>query len=297
MLDVRSAPVARALAGALALGGYAFAITLLAVGFGNGQWPFPGGDVVDYYARAGDALRTGGQVYGGSPGFFYGPPWTVAFGAVGFFGPGVIHSIILGLDGVALWVIAGGDWRRLGWILWFPLIPFELAAGQLNLVVAAAIVAAQRGSTWALAAMALAKVWPVLALPRRYWRSFLVAAVAFSIVSLPWLSLWPGWVDALLSRLPHPLGPVVPVPFVFRAVAAAGLLALQRPWSRALAACIASPDLYWGQLVVLVAPAVLLFGHGTAEQPAGQTSGSAPGSGRRPQSTIGTAAHPGLARE
>ena len=39
----------------------------------------------------------------------------------------------LALDALALWVIAGGSWRRLGWLLWFPLIPFELAAGQLKI--------------------------------------------------------------------------------------------------------------------------------------------------------------------
>jgi hypothetical protein len=32
------------------------------------------------------------------------------------------------------------------------------------------------------------------------------------------------------------------------------LLFFQRPWTRALAAAIVSPGLYWGQLVVLVAP-------------------------------------------
>jgi hypothetical protein len=37
------------------------------------------------------------------------------------------------------------------------------------------------------------------------------------------------------------------------------LLALRRPWARALAAAIASPALYWGQLVVLVAPISLLL--------------------------------------
>ena len=254
MIDVRSARAGTIALSALAVGGYAFALTLLVVGFTNGQWPFPGGDVVDYYARSGDALRSGGAVYGGSPGFFYGPPWAVAFAGLSWLGPGAIHAVILALDGVALWVLAGRDWRRLGWVLWFPLIPFELAAGQLNLIVAAAIVAAQRGTTWPLAAMSLAKVWPIFALPPRYWRGFIVAATVFALVSLPWLGLWPAWIGTLLSRLPHPLGPVVPVPFVVRAIAAVGLVALQRPWTRALAAIIASPDLYWGQLVVLVAP-------------------------------------------
>ena len=281
MLDERAARAANALSATAAVGGYAFAITLLVVGFANGQWPFPGGDVVDYYARSGDALRNGGPVYGGDPGFFYGPPWAVVFAALSWLGPAAIHTAILALDVLALWIIGGRNWRRLGWILWFPLIPFEIAAGQLNLLVAAAIVAAQRGTTWPLAAMSLAKVWPILALPPRYWRGFLVALALIALISLPWLSLWPGWIETLLSRLPHPQGPVVPVPFVVRAVAAAGLVAVRRPWTRALAAVIASPDLYWGQLVVLIAPVSLLLS----------------GFERASQATIGTASQGRLATE
>jgi hypothetical protein len=282
MHDVLSTRAANALSATLAVGGYAFAISLLIVGFANGQWPFPGGDVVDYYARSGDALRSGAPVYGGDPGFFYGPPWAVAFAALSWLGPAAIHAVVLALDVVALWIIGGRDWRRLGWILWFPLIPFDVAAGQLNLLIAAAIVLAQRGTTWPLAAMSLAKVWPILALPPRYWRGFLVAAAVFAFVSLPWLSLWPGWIETLLSRLPHPLGPVVPVPFLVRAPIAVVLVALQRPWSRALGAVIASPDLYWGQLVVLVAPLSLLLSAGFD---------------RASQATIGTASQGRLATE
>jgi hypothetical protein len=280
--DLRSARARAFASAALAIGGYAFAVTLLVVGFANGQWPFPGGDVVDYYARSGDALRNGTAVYGGQPGFFYGPPWAVAFAALSWLGPAAIHAVVLALDVVALWVIGGADWRRVGWILWIPLIPFEIAAGQLNLPVAAAIVLAQRGTTWPLAAMSLAKVWPVLALPPRYWRRFLVAAAVFALVSLPWLSLWPGWIETLLSRLPHPLGPVVPVPFLVRAPMAVVLVVIQRSWSRALAAVIASPDLYWGQLVVLVAPLSLLLSAGFD---------------RAHQATIGTASQGRLATE
>ena len=237
---------------AAAVGGYAFTTVLLVQGFANGQWPFPGGDVVDFYAPAGDAVRSGEQVY--FPGFLYGPPWAIAFGAVSWLGPGAIHAIVLLLDAVALWTIAWGNWRRLGYILWFPLIAFEIAAGQLNLLVAAAIVAAQRGITWPLAAMTLAKVWPAVALPPRHWRRFLVEILLISLVTLPWLSLWPEWVAALVETSSHPLGPVVPIPWIARAGVAGVLLLVRRPWSRALAAAIVSPGLYWGQLVVLVAP-------------------------------------------
>ena len=245
--SLRSATVS-----ALSLTGYAVAAAMLAVGFGGGQWPFPGGDVVDFYAPAGDALRLGGHVY--LPGFLYGPPWAVAFGALSWLGPAAIQAVVLVLDIVALWVISGRNLRRLGLLLWFPLIPFEIAAGQLNLLIAAAIVAAQRGTAWPLAAMTLAKVWPVVALPLHSWRQFAVALVAFALISLPWLGLWPEWVSTLIGQSSHPLGPLVPVPFIVRAPIALGLLALRRPWARALAAATVSPGLYWGQLVVLVAP-------------------------------------------
>ena len=163
-------------------------------------------------------------------------------------------GIILALDAVALWTIAWGNWRRLGYILWIPLIPYELAAGQLNLLIAAAIVAAQHGIVWPLAAMTLAKVWPAVALPLRHWRRFLIALAAFALISLPWLHLWPEWIAALVDTSAHPLGPVVPIPWVARAAVAVLLLTLRRPWARALAAAISSPGLYWGQLVVLIAP-------------------------------------------
>jgi hypothetical protein len=260
--------VVDALSTAAAIGGYAVAVVLLVEGFASSQWPFPGGDVVDFYAPAGDALRAGTQVY--FPGFLYGPPWAVAFGAVSWLGPAAIHAIVLLLDAVALWTIAGGNLRRLGYILWFPLIPFEIAAGQLNLLIAAAIVAAQRGITWPLAAMSLAKVWPAVALRPRDWRRFLVAIAVISLISLPWLQLWPQWVAALIETSAHPFGPVVPVPFVARAGVAVVLLFFQRPWTRALAAAIISPGLYWGQLVILVAPFSLWLARREVSEAPGQ---------------------------
>jgi len=244
--------VVEVLTAVFAIGGYACTIVFLAVGFRSGRWPFPGGDVAVFYGPAGDALRGGGEVY--FPGFLYGPPWAVAFAAVSWLGPWAIHAIVVALDVAALWTIAWGNWRRLGYILWFPLIAWEIAAGQLNLLIAAAIVAAQHGIVWPLAAMTLAKVWPAVALPLRHWRRFLIDLALFSLLSLPWLVLWPQWFETLVDTSSHPLGPVVPVPWVARAAIAAILLAFQRPWTRALAAAIVSPGLYWGQLVVLVAP-------------------------------------------
>ncbi len=251
----RGGRLVEALTTAFAIGGYACFAVFLLVGFSDGQWPFPGGDVQDFYLPAGDALRSGGTVY--FPGFLYGPPWAVAFAAVSWLGPAWIHAAVLVLDVVALWAIAWGNWRRLGYLLWFPPVAFEVAAGQLNLIIAGAIVAAQRGHVWPLAAVSLAKVWPAVALPPRHWRPFVIALVVFALVSLPWVGLWPQWFAALVDVSAHPLGPLVPIPWLPRAGAAIVLLLLRRPWTRALAAAIISPGLYWGQLVVLVAPASL----------------------------------------
>jgi hypothetical protein len=258
---------------ALAIGGYAFTITMLVIGFRSGQWPFPGGDVVDFYAGGGNAFRNGDQIYyPGSPiSPFYGPPWILAFAALsGLAGAAAIHAVILVLDVVALWVVAGSDWRRLGWLLWCPLVPFDIAAGQLNLPVAAATVAAQRGTTWPLAAMSLAKVWPMFALRPRDWRPFLIAVVVFAAITLPWAWLWPEWIGFLAVRAPQPIGPLIPVPLLARVPVALLLIAIQRPWSRALGALMLSPNLYWGQLVVLIAPVSLwLMRHEfRAEEPA-----------------------------
>jgi hypothetical protein len=247
---------------AIAVGGYAFTAALLYTGFSNGQWPFPGGDVVAYFDSAGTAVRNGGDVYVVSPdfpGFRYGPPWAVAFAGLGLGGAALIHAVILVLDVAALWVIAGGSARRLGFMLWFPLISFELAAGQLNLLIAAALVLAQRGVTWPLAAVSLAKVWPVLAVRPRDLKGLLLAGAAISVVTVPWLGLWPEWIGALVGTADAPHGPLIPIPLWLRLVGAVGLLALQRPWSRALGASLASPNLYWGQLVVFVAPIALWF--------------------------------------
>ena len=115
------------------------------------------------------------------PGFRYGPPWAVVFAPLSLGGPALIHAFILVLDGIALLALARGSLLKVGFILWFPLIPFELAAGQLNLLIAAAIVVAQRGVAWPLAIVSFAKVWPALALRPADWRKF---AIAVAIVAL-----------------------------------------------------------------------------------------------------------------
>ena len=184
------------LSSAIAIGGYAFCIVLVVVGFRTGQWTFPGGDVVDFYAGAGTALREGATSI--CRGFSTDPRGSWRSRRSRWLGPGDRrhHPRPRRRRPVD---IAWGNWRRLGYILWIPLIPYECSAGQLNLLVAAAIVAAQHGIVWPLAAMTLAKVWPAIALPLRHWRRFLIVLAAFALISLPWLHLWPEWIATLVD--------------------------------------------------------------------------------------------------
>ncbi len=236
----------------LSIGGYINGIVWLVVGFTLYGWAFPGIDVAVVFRPVGEAFIADQHPYTGL--FFYGPPWAPILGLFSLGPEGLFHATIIVLDVVALWVIAGRSWLAVGWLLWFPLVMSEMAAGQLNLLCAGAIVEAQRGRAWPLAVMAWAKLWPALALPLRSWRGFLIAALAFGAIALPWPYLFPDWINALLGNIADPIAPLVPVPFLLRLPVAAALVAWQRPWSRALGAMLASPNLYWGQLVVVVAP-------------------------------------------
>jgi hypothetical protein len=162
-----------------------------------------------------------------------------------------------------------------------PLLPFELFSGNINLLIAGAIVAAIRGIGWPVGLVTLAKLSPILAVDRATIRSALSAILLVSLVTLPWLWLWPAWIEHGLDAVGSAIGPQVPVPLWLRLSLAVGLLALRRPWTRALAAVVAIPGLYYGSLVMLIAPIVVLadevgapFFRSLARGPAGTTDPS-----------------------
>ena len=249
----------------LGIGGYVNAVIWYVYGFGLSGWSFPGIDLAVVFYPVGQAFLETQHPYTGL--MFYGPPWAPIFGLFAALPYGLLHVVIIALDLVALWVIAGRSWVRAGLLFWFPLVISEVASGQLNILVAGAIVEAQRGRVWPLAIMSWAKLWPALALPPRRWRPFLIAVVAFALISLPWPYLYPEWVAALLGNIADPEAPLVPVPFLLRLPVALVLIAIQRPWTRALGAMLASPNLYWGQLVVVIAPISLWIQERTSRAP------------------------------
>ena len=66
----------------------------------------------------------------------------------------------------------------------------------------------------------------------------MVALVAFAI-TVPWLWLWPAWLNVLAEAYGSSgIGPQIAIPFAFRLAFAVILLALWRPWSRALPALL-----------------------------------------------------------
>jgi hypothetical protein len=240
----------------LSLGGLAFTLVQVIVGSQAGLFPIPPGDTL-IWDRVGDGLRAGDPIYFDAQpltdSFWYAPPWAVALGAITWLPISMLHLVLVAVKVASLRVIAG-SWLGVGIAAWFPLVAFDLASGSFNLLMAAAIVAAVRGRPELAVVAALAKFGPIIAVDPRQWRSVLPVAVLAALITLPWLSLWPEWINHLGANVGSALGPQLPIPSLVRWALAVGILALRRPWARALAATIAIPAFYWGSLVILIAP-------------------------------------------
>jgi hypothetical protein len=245
----------------LSVAGYALLAGILWWGISTGLFWIPGGDV-HIWDRAGDTLRAGGEVYAIQPlrneTIWYAPPFVVLFAAVSWLPIEVLWIAIVALEVGALRYIAG-SWLGFGLACLFPLTAFELVSGNFNMLVAAAIVAAIQRRAAPATIMSFAKLSPILAVHPRDWRVVAVTAAVMVAITIPWIGLWPVWVAHLAAAYGQPLGPQIPIPFILRAAIAAGLLLLFRPWSRAMAAFVAIPAMYWGSLVLLLAPAAVVL--------------------------------------
>ena len=248
----------------------------------EGGQAFRLGPDLEAYLRAGTALLQGDPVYVGQIGdrlnFPYAPPWAVIAAALSLLPPLVVQAGVVGLDLVAMRYVAG-SWRGVGWFLLWPLTVFVISAGNIDLLIAAAIVLAWshharawsdapgRGPSLAsfsrvapLTLMAFAKLAPILALPPRRWREAALAALLCLAITLPVLGLWPEWI-AYLSRQPTAIAitpPWVPAWYwrlpLALLLAALGSFVLRRPWLSALAVVVAIPSIYLSTTVILAAP-------------------------------------------
>ena len=182
---------------ALGAGGWTFGGLVVYWGFSLGFMRLGGGDDV-MYAAVGGAFWSGADVYGlgvASQPFLYSPPWAAVFGL--FPSSTAIYLAIAAGNLIALRYLAG-SWLAVGYLAWFPIVPWELAWGNINIMMAVAIVAGVRGSGALPTAFGLAKWSPYLALSPKAWRgAAAVFGLAF-IVTLSRLDTWPAWIARLL---------------------------------------------------------------------------------------------------
>ncbi len=238
---------------ALSVSGVLALVLLYVIGRQQGMFPIPAGDSL-LWDRTGDALRAGQTPYflpSTNDPFFYAPPFAVVFAALSWMPPVVINALTTICAIVALRLIAG-SWRGAGIACWFPLVVFALVDGNFNLLIAAGIVLAVRGDPRLAAVGAMLKLAPALVI--RDWKRVIPIVAAAVLITIPWLSLWPEWIAHLVHAYGVPYGPQVPVPFVVRIAVALPLVIFGRPWMRAFGAALAIPALYWGSLVVFIAP-------------------------------------------
>lgn len=233
-----------ALLNGISLFGYAFGAWELIVLNSRGLEVRPD---TQAYLRAGHALLSGAPVYLGQIGdplaFNYAPPWALLFASLTLLPPTVAQFILMSANAAALRYVAG-SWRRVGYCLLFPLTGLFLASGNIDLIIAAAIVAAWQGAVWPLALVGLAKLAPFLGLPLRRWREAIITVAIAAVVTLPWWHLWPEWV-VYLSRQPISIRNGVAIAWWMRLPLALLLLAfVRRPWASALAVVVAMPSLY-----------------------------------------------------
>jgi hypothetical protein len=164
------------------------------------------------------------------------------------------------LVGTILWL--GG--RRSLWLLAFPPVALELYHGNINLLIAAAIVLGFRyPAAWAF--VLVAKVTPGVGLlwfaVRREWRSLFVALVAtVAVVAVSYAlapQLWWQWRDALVVSAAATPAPSIPIPLLPRLPLAALVVIwgarTDRRWAVPVGAMLAMPVLWFAVPSILAA--------------------------------------------
>jgi hypothetical protein len=198
------------------------------------------GHDVAIWDRVGDQVRAGVSPYGmgfdENLVFLYSPPWALIFAGTSWLPYELQVGGLIALE-VLAWRICAGSWLRVGYWGLFPIFGFELAVGQINLLIAAAVALALRGDgRWAVLA-AFAKLSPALAI--REVRRPLIVAVAIVLATLPVFWLWTQWFDQLFAATEIV---AAPVPYSIRLAVAGALLLTRRTWARGLAVIIAIPN-------------------------------------------------------
>lgn len=208
------------------------------------------------YIHAGTAIREGGAVYttgiATSGAFLYPPTWAVLFAPLSLIPGATLQAIIMTLDVLVLRYVLG-SWRGVGLMGLYPITWFGLASGNVDILIAGAIVATWKHSSVPLAVMTFTKLSPALALDFRRIRQFTIASLILFAITAPWWNLWLEYVQFLAVQ-PAFAGTILPIHWYVRFPLALLLLIPRRPWTSALAAIVAIPLWYWYTSLILIAP-------------------------------------------
>ena len=282
---------------AFSIGGYLFAAFVFAWLAGEGRFTLASFDA-GVWDRVGDQVRAGISPYAqtGAGGFFYAPPWALAFALVSWLPQTLVAGGIIVAEIAALRYI-GGSWLRVGYLCWCPFVPMELVTVQFNLVMAAALVAAVRGQPVPAVILGLAKLSPFLAIDVRDWRRAAVALVVIVAVTLPFVGLWVEWAGQLGRSYGTNLAPgsQFTIPFLPRLAIAGVLVLTRRPWARVIAAVIAVPAIYNVTLVGFLALVPLLRHGRPSSDPDDLIAEAREGRDLPNQDLDGDLRHPGVA--
>jgi hypothetical protein len=195
--------------------------------------------------------------------FQYAPPIALLFAPLGALPWEAVIAVWLALQLAALWYI-GREWALA--LIVFPPVWLDLVYGNVNVMIAAAIVAAFRyPAAWAFPL--LTKVTPGVGalwfLGRREWRSLVVAFGATALIAAASVvvlgtGIWQDWFDALRTAQQLPPRPdALNIPLLPRVAAAAVLVVIGGAqgwrWTVPVAATLAMPTLFAISFAPLVA--------------------------------------------
>jgi Glycosyltransferase family 87 len=221
------------------------------------------------YWAAGRRLLEGGILYADTAGepfaFLYPPIAAQLIAPLSLMPLPVFAWGIRALELLCLRYVVG-SWKLAGasMILCLPVVA-EIEAGNINLLIAAALAAAIRGDNRWLALAAVPKFAALTAVPFAVVRDrrglFIGAAVvgvalAASFVTVP--ELWRAYVPFVLQQPSvdwqwYNVGRLVPLPLRLIVAAVFSLIAIRRPIYMPVAVALAAPVVWFNSLSVLVA--------------------------------------------
>jgi glycosyl transferase family 87 len=248
------------------------------VGAASGH-PFAAYDVHAYWLAGGSDHPYTGTIASGFDDsvnlykYRYPPPLAQVFAVLHLLPFPIVAGLWIGLL-YAIVLVLGGKWAPL--ILLFPPTLAELYLGNVNLLIALAIVVGFRWpATWSV--VFLTKMTPGIGVLwfafRREWRSLLIALGATAAITAASFAIAPQLWREFLDAMTVQAGAAIDVPpaaiqisLPIRLVVAVAVLAYgartDRHWLVPVAATIAAPALWWNVFVILVACVPLLEGRG-----------------------------------